>query len=120
MSNQPLGELLPRFDEGNRRLVMRTSAGTATGEDGTEYELATNTFSGEPVIACQGRMWMLPWRDLVNLARDRGLLGFRCPCGVKTGPQVDGSPPEGWLFAPGASVGDGRWYCPDCAEGVDA
>lgn len=120
MSNQPLGELLSRIDEGNRRLIMRTIAGTATGEDGTKYELATNTLSGEPVISCQGRIWTLTWRDLVVLARARGLLGFRCPCGEESCPQADGRPPDGWFFAPGASVGDGRWYCPDCAEGVDA
>lgn len=57
-------------------LWFRIEAGTAKGNDGTEFELSTNVGGGNPIIRnlTNGRSWTITWKQLLDLAVSDGIL----------------------------------------------
>ena len=57
-----------------KQLFLRVSYGTATGADGTEYELTTN-MHGDPIIrSLKTKKWWAPgWPRLIDLAIKDGI-----------------------------------------------
>lgn len=56
-------------------MFLRMSAGEATRNDGTKFELSTNMVGGNPIIRCEstGLWWSINWHDLIDMAVESGI-----------------------------------------------
>ncbi len=65
-----IGRIIPA-----KAMILRHNVGTATGEDGTEYEMTTSVTDRSPLVKSSktGKTFSLSWNDIINLAVQAGV-----------------------------------------------
>lgn len=65
-----IGRIIPA-----KTLIMRHNVGTATGDEGDEYEMTTTVNDRSPMVKSMktGKTFHLNWNDIINLAVQAGV-----------------------------------------------
>lgn len=68
--NEIVGKILP-----SKTQILRHQAGIAEGTNGMSYEMSAAVNDMSPIVcsAKTGKWFVLPWKDIVNLAVGAGI-----------------------------------------------